>query len=109
MEMAYEELEHYQKREEKKRSRDHEDSVDPSHHQKVNGKTGKLNQQKEGPCSRCGGNHPIDQCSRDRGVCFRCKKLGHKLKDCLVAKGACFHCKRPGHIAVNCPEKTVQN
>ena len=57
MEMSYEELEHYQKREEKKRSRDHEDSTDPSRCQKVNGKTEKLNQKKEGPCSRCGGDY----------------------------------------------------
>ena len=92
IEMAYEELDNYQKREEKKRSKDHEDRTDPSCRQKVNEQNGKMNQKKEEHCPRCGGDHQIDKCSQDRGVCFRCKKPGHKLKNCLVAKGACFHC-----------------
>ena len=106
--LAYEELEQYQKREEKKRSSDWEDRSDQNRRQKVNDKNGKSNQQKEEKCSRCGGDHRIEECSVDKGVCFRCKKLGHKLQDCLVVKGACFHCKHQGHLVANCLEKNHQ-
>ena len=90
VEMAHEELKQYPKQENKKRSSDHEDRKDQSSRQKMNDTNG---QKKEVKYSRCGGDHQVDKCSIDKGVCFRCKKPGHKLKDCLVAKGACFHCK----------------
>ena len=107
VEMAHEKLEQYLKQEEKKRSNDHEDRTDSSRRQKVNEQNGKMNQKKEEHCPRCGGDHQIDKCSQDRGVCFRCKKPGHKLKDCLVAMGACFHCKKIGHKIADCPERTA--
>ena len=109
LEMAYEELEHYRKREDKKRSSDHEDRKDQNCCHKVNDMNGKSNQKKDEKCSRCGGDHHIEDCSVDKGVYFRCKKPGHKLKDCLVAEGACFHCKRQGHLVADCSDKTQQS
>ena len=108
VEMTHEQVKQYLKQNEKKRPYDQEDREAPSSRQKLNNKNGKVNQQKELKCFRCGGDHQIEDCPMEKGVCFRCKKPGHKLKDCLVAKGACFHCKRQGHIAANCPEKAGQ-
>ena len=100
--MAHEELEQYLKQKNKKRPSNHEDRKDQSSLQKENDTNG---QKKEVKCSRCGGDHQVDKCSVDKGVCFICKKPWHKLKDCLMAKGACFNCKRQGHLVANCPEK----
>ena len=60
--MAYEELEHYWKREDKKRSSDREDCDGQNCRQKVNNMNGKSNQKKDEKCSRCGGDHHVEDC-----------------------------------------------
>lgn len=76
------------------------------------------------PCAFCGELHYHDKCDRyssvqarqarikEKSLCFRCLKTGHRTNACTAKPRPCFHCKGSHHSAL-CQQgksqaKTVQ-